>query len=76
VERIKDLGSHKISSEPVDLKKHYGLKGTIVFAKTLLHADYQYLCFLTNHNSIKKISKDLLLKFKKFPTFCMNLPGK
>lgn len=76
VERLKDLGSHKISSAPMDLKKHYWLKWTIIFAKTLLHADYQYLCFLTNHNSLKKISKDLLLKFKKFPTFCMNLPGK
>jgi DNA gyrase/topoisomerase IV subunit A len=38
----------------------------------MLH-DYNYLTFLTDHNSIKKIKKELLESFKKFPTICMGL---
>jgi len=35
------------------------------------------LLFLTKNNNIKKINKDLLLKFKKFPTIVMKLePGE
>ena len=32
--------------------------------------------FCTNHNNIKKIKKDLVLSFKKFPTIVMNLELK
>jgi DNA gyrase/topoisomerase IV subunit A len=46
-----------------------------VFAKTL-HFDYQHLVFLTNQNSIKKIKKELVLSFKKFPTVIMKLADK
>lgn len=31
---------------------------------------------MTNDNNIKKIDKNLVLGFKKFPTMIMNLPGK
>jgi DNA gyrase/topoisomerase IV subunit A len=30
---------------------------------------------MTSHNNIKKIKKELVLSFKKFPTTCMNLPN-
>lgn len=42
-----------------------------------MNHDYTHLCFLTNHNSLKKIDKNLLLKFRKFPTVIMTLePGE
>lgn len=72
VQRLKDLGSFTMKNNALDLKKHFELKGNIVFAKTL-HFHYDHLVFLTDQNSIKKIEKDLLLKFKKFPTVVMNL---
>ena len=75
VQRLKDLGEHPMRNAPLNLKKHFGLKGKIVFAKTL-HVDYQYLMFLTNENSCKKIDKELLLSFKKFPTVVMGLGEK
>jgi DNA gyrase subunit A len=59
----------------INLKKHFELKGKIVFAKTL-HFAYDHLIFLTNQNSIKKIDKNLVLSFKKFPTVIMNLQPK
>ena len=59
----------------INLKKHFDLKGKIVFAKTL-HYNYDHLVFLTNQNSIKKIDKNLVLSFKKFPTVIMNLQPK
>jgi DNA gyrase subunit A len=59
----------------INLKKHFELKGKIVFAKTL-HFAYDHLVFLTNQNSIKKIDKNLVLSFKKFPTVIMNLQPK
>ncbi|MBO7505250.1 hypothetical protein J6T66_03810 [bacterium] len=43
-----------------------------MFAKTL-HYNYEYLTFLTNQNNLKKIKKELVLSFKKFPTVIMNL---
>ena len=45
------------------------------FAKTL-HYHYEHLLFLTKDNNIKKINKDLILKFKKFPTIVMKLEAK
>lgn len=59
----------------INLKKHFDLKGKIVFAKTL-HFPYDYLVFLTNQNNIKKIDKNLVLSFKKFPTIVMHLAEK
>ena len=59
----------------LNLNEHFGLKGKIIFAKTL-HFDYQHLVFLTNQNSIKKIKKELVLSFKKFPTVIMKLADK
>lgn len=56
----------------LDLKAHFDLKGKIIFAKTL-HFQYDYMMFLTNQNSIKKIKKELVLSFKKFPTKIMSL---
>ncbi|MEI8091902.1 MAG: DNA gyrase C-terminal beta-propeller domain-containing protein [bacterium] len=41
-----------------------------------MHFDYQHLVFLTNQNSIKKINKELVLSFKKFPTVIMKLADK
>jgi DNA gyrase subunit A len=76
VERLKDLGEHKTSSNALDLKSHFKLKGEIVFARTIGNVDYKYLTFLTTHNNIKKIKKELVLKFKKFPTVVMNLPER
>lgn len=76
VERLKDLGEHKTSSKALDLKDHFKLKGEIIFARTVGAKDYTYLAMLTTHNNIKKIEKELLLSFKKFPTTCMKLPTR
>ena len=75
VERLKDFGQFTMAKNALDLKEHYGLKWNIVFTKTL-HYHYEHLLFLTNNNSIKKINKDLILKFKKFPTVVMKLEPK
>ena len=75
VQRLKDFGSFTTAGKALDLKEHFGLKGKIVFAKTL-HFHYEYLVFMTNQNNIKKIKKELLLSFKKFPTVVMNLADK
>ncbi len=72
VERLKDLGQFTMQKESLNLAKHYGLKGKIVFANTL-HFDYSHLVFLTTHNNIKKTKKELVLSFKKFPTVIMKL---
>jgi len=72
VERLKEFWSFTMSKNALDLNEKYGLKWNIVFAKTL-HYDYEHLLFLTKENSIKKINKDLILKFKKFPTIVMKL---
>ena len=75
VQRLKDFGSFSTAGKALDLKKHFELKGKIVFAKTL-HFHYEYLVFMTNQNNIKKIKKELLLSFKKFPTVVMKLADK
>ena len=72
VQRLKDFGQFTMAKQSLDIKQHFGLKGKIVFAKTL-HFHYDYLVFLTNQNSIKKIKKELVLSFKKFPTTIMGL---
>lgn len=70
VQRLKDFGTFVMKQNSVNLKQHFGLKGKIVFAKTL-HFEFDYLVFLTNKNSIKKTKKELVLSFKKFPTIIM-----
>lgn len=75
VQRLKDFWSFVMKQNPLNLKEHFGLKGKIVFAKTL-HFDYHHLVFLTNQNSIKKIKKELVVSFKKFPTIIMKLADK
>lgn len=72
VERLKDFGQFTVSKPSLNLKEHFGLKGKIIFAKTL-HFQYDYLLFLTDQNSIKKTKKELVLSFKKFPTTIMSL---
>ncbi len=75
VQRLKDLGSFVMKQNALNLHEHFWLKGKIIFAKTL-HFDYHHLIFLTNQNSIKKINKELVLSFKKFPTVIMKLAEK
>ncbi len=75
VQRLKDLGTFVMKQNAINLKEHFWLKGKILFAKTL-HFDYHHLVFLTNQNSIKKINKELVLSFKKFPTVIMKLADK
>lgn len=72
VQRLKDLGQFTMAKPALNLNEHFGLKGKIVFAKTL-HFHFDYLVFLTNQNSIKKTKKELVLSFKKFPTTIMGL---
>ncbi len=75
VQRLKEFGSFVMKQNAVNLKEHFGLKGKIIFAKTL-HFEFNYLVFLTNKNSIKKTKKELVLSFKKFPTTIMKLEDK
>ena len=72
IHRLKDLWEFTTKSEPLNPKKHWKLSGNIVFCSTMDH-DYTDLVFLSSHNSLKKIKKELLLKFKKFPTTIMSL---
>lgn len=72
IQRLKDLWSWNIKQDPLDPKKHRWLKWNIIVCETM-EDDYDHLCLITNQNSLKKIGKDLLLKFKKFPTVIMNL---
>jgi len=72
VQRLKDLGSQVMKQNAINLKGQFGLQGKIIFANTL-HYDYNYLVFMTDKNSLKKIKKELVLSFKKFPTKIMGL---
>ncbi len=75
VHRLKDFGSMKMSDKPIDLKSYFKLKWNVIFAKTL-HFEYDYLFLYTSENNLKKIDKNLVLSFKKFPTKIMKLPIK
>jgi DNA gyrase subunit A len=75
VQRLKDLGSFQYNSVPLNFHKHFNLKGRVIFANTL-HAPFDHLLLMTSDNNIKKIDKNLVLSFKKFPTSIINLPGK
>lgn len=75
IQRLKDLGRFTIQSESMDVVKQFGLKSNLVFTETM-GFDFDYLVILTNQNNIKKITKKLLLSFKKFPTVVMGLGPK
>lgn len=75
VQRLKDLGSFQYNSIPLNFHKHFWLKGRVIFAKTL-HAHFDHLLLLTSDNNIKKVDKNMVLSFKKFPTSIINLPWK
>ncbi len=75
VERLKDLGKFTTQSDPLDPAKHYKLKGNLVFSETTAF-DFDHLLILSNQNNVKKVSKELLFKLKKFPTICMGLGDK
>ncbi len=70
IQRLKDLPSHTPKSEPLDPVKFRSLKWKVVLCETM-EDDYDCLCMLSNLNTLKKIKKDLLLSFKKFPTMIM-----
>ncbi len=72
VQRLKDFWRFSTNWISLDLKSHFKLKWNIIFTKTL-HFHYDYLVLLTNKNSIKKIKKEIVLSFKKFPTTIMKL---
>lgn len=74
VQRLKDIGQHIMKNPWVNAKELWGLKWEVVFINTTLH-DYKELAMMTDKNSLKKIKKDMLLGFKKFPTTIMNLEG-
>lgn len=75
VQRLKDIGQHIMKNPWVDPKELWGLKGDVVFINTTLH-DYKELAMMTDKNNLKKIKKDLLEGFKKFPTSIMTLEAE
>lgn len=72
VQRLKDIGQHIMKNPGANPKELWGLKGEVVFINTTMH-DYKELAMMTNKNNLKKIKKDLLEGFKKFPTSIMTL---
>lgn len=72
VARLKDLGQHNVKNKWVDFKAQYWLKWEVVFVGAT-EEDFENIALLTNKNSIKKVTKELLLSFQKFPTFIMSL---
>lgn len=72
IERLKDLWKFSVQSDALDVVKHFGLKSTLVFSETMGY-DFDYLVMITNQNTLKKIDKELLLSFRKFPTIVMGL---
>lgn len=72
LKRLKDIPSHTIKSNPLDVKTHFKLKWNIVFISNL-HSIWKYILLLTNKWNIKKINKDIIESLKKTPTKLMNL---
>lgn len=72
VQRLKDIWQHIMKNPWADPKELWWLKGDVVFINTTLH-DYKELAMMTNKNSLKKIKKELVEQFKKFPTTIMSL---
>jgi DNA gyrase subunit A len=74
VQRLKDIWQHIMKNPGANAKELWNLKWDVVFINTTMH-DYKELAMMTDKNSLKKIKKDMLLGFKKFPTTIMNLEG-
>lgn len=72
IQRLKDIWSHNIKTKWFDLKKEYDLHWEPIFAD-LMSKEFDYMIFLTNMNNIKKVKKDLIESFRKFPTKIMDL---
>ncbi len=72
MERLKDLGKFTTQSDPMDPAKYYKLKWDLIFSETSAF-DFDHLLILSNQNNVKKVSKEMLFKLKKFPTICMGL---
>ncbi len=72
VQRLKDIGQHIMKNPGANPKELWNLKGEVVFINTTMH-DYKELAMMTNKNNLKKIKKELLEGFKKFPTSIMTL---
>ena len=70
--RLKELWQFTIKSAPLNPKEHRNLQWNILFCSTVEYK-YEFLVLLTSNNNLKKISKELLMSFKKFPTYIMNL---
>lgn len=60
--RIKDMDSTNIKWTNID-RKQYGIKSKIIYLE-LTDTIGEYLVIVTNKNSIKKISKEVLLKLR------------
>ena len=75
VQRLKDIGQHIMKNPWVDPKELWWLKGDVVFINTTLH-DYKELAMMSDKNNLKKIKKELLEGFKKFPTSIMTLDAE
>ena len=63
--RIKDLPSGNIKSQPIDFEKLLNFKDNVVYLD-ITENIWDYLILVTNKNSIKKISKEILLKMRKW----------
>lgn len=72
IKRLKDFWEWNLKLKWINLNEELWIKSQIV-SLNIFHQDYDYLVMLTNKNNIKKISKDLLNSFVKFPTFIMGL---
>lgn len=67
IQRLKDLWSHNMKGKWIYIKEQHNLWGRIVFEGNI-NDDFEYLVFLTNFNNIKKLKKEVLESFRKFPT--------
>lgn len=75
IQRLKDLGKFSTNSPAMDVVKEYGLEWNLVFTETMWF-EFDFLILLTNQNTIKKVTKEMLFKLKKFPTVIMGLESE
>ena len=72
---IKDLPSGNIKSQPIDFEKVINFKDKIVYIDISENV-WEYLILVTNKNSIKKISKEILLKIRRWWNIMKLQPGE